>query len=428
MRIRLAFIGCRLNISEIESLSRQFKQLGHYIVGAGESADLCIFNSCAVTHIAARTSRQNIRRLKRTNPYAKIVVTGCYAELSPQEVAALEVDLVLGNDKKEQLIEHLIEHNLLFDDDTISRHDDSLPSSNTRTRAFVKVQDGCDNRCTFCIVTMLRGVGRSRPIPDIVSEIQSLVGMGYKEVVLTGVHLGSFGNIRQGLKNLVMAILKDTDLPRLRLSSLEPWDLTPDFFELWQNPRLGCHLHLPLQSGCEATLKRMARRTTQAEYSNLLEIARQAIPHVSITTDLIVGFPGETDAEFEESYAFVDKMAFSDTHIFRFSPREGTVAYKMKGHVPHHIVKKRSEVLHELSAKHAKNFRKSLIGQTSYVLWEQHEETPNGKVWSGLSDNYVRVYVFSDLNLRNHITNIRLTHLLPDALGGILNGHETTLS
>lgn len=444
MKIRLDFIGCRLNISEMESLGRQFRVLGHQIVAAGEKADLCVFNSCAVTTGATQTSRQKIRRLKRENPAASIVVTGCYAALAPQITQTLGVDLVVPNEDKDRLVQKMVEADLLPEVDPIPAPDApyplpeiplaaDMPAGNKgqqHTRAFIKVQDGCDNRCTFCVVTIARGAGRSRPLSEVVFEIQSLNEAGYQEAVLTGVHLGSFGHDQGykhgghqcGLAELVKAILADTDIPRLRLSSLEPWDLDEAFFQLWQNPRLCRHLHLPLQSGNDEILRRMARHTSQAEFRALVRAARQAISGLSVTTDLIVGFPGETESHFADTLDFVDEMAFSGMHIFRFSAREGTAAYKMKGQVLGDIAKARSQKMHDLSAKHERAFRQAMLGQTLSVLWETSEVTSGSSLWSGLTDNYLRVHAFSPRNLKNQFTPVILTNLLPNALSGEIEG------
>jgi threonylcarbamoyladenosine tRNA methylthiotransferase MtaB len=293
------------------------------------------------------------------------------------------------------------------------------------TRAFVKVQDGCDNRCTFCIVTVARGVSRSRPVAEVVAEINRLVALGYQEAVLSGVHLGSYGHDsgdRRGLQHLVRAILAETDLPRLRLSSLEPWDLDASFFELWQDERLLPHLHLPLQSGCDATLRRMARRTNQAQFSQLVEAARAAIPDLSITTDIIVGFPGETEAEFAESIAFVEQMAFAKLHIFRFSRRAGTAAATMRGQVPAPVMQERSQRMHILNAELERAFRQKFVGRTMPVLWESHEPYGFGAQWSGLTGNYVRVVTHTspEINLRNQVIDTKLLETAPAVLLGQL--------
>ncbi len=289
------------------------------------------------------------------------------------------------------------------------------------------MQDGCDNRCTFCIVTVARGVSRSRPLAEIVAEINRLAGLGYQEAVLSGVHLGSYGHDRgdsRGLQTLVQTILAETDLPRLRLSSLEPWDLDPAFFKLWQNERLQAHLHLPLQSGCDATLRRMARRTSQAQFARLVQTARAAIPDVAITTDIIVGFPGETEAEFAESLTFVEQMAFAKLHIFRYSRREGTAAATMRGQVPAPLAQERSQALHRLNATLEDTFRRQFVGRTMPVLWETHEPYGFGAQWSGLTGNYLRVttQTNAEVNLRNQVINTHLVDTIPAALLGQLPG------
>ncbi|RME44376.1 MAG: radical SAM protein, partial [Caldilineae bacterium] len=227
---------------------------------------------------------------------------------------------------------------------------------------------------------------------------------------------------RHGLRNLVQTILAQTDIPRLRLSSLEPWDLDEAFFALWDNPRLCRHLHLPLQSGSDTVLRRMARRTTRAQFAALVEAARRAIPGLGLTTDIIVGFPGETEAEFADSLAFVEQMAFSHMHIFRYSPRPGTVAAAMPNQVPPEVAQERSRRMHELAARHERAFRRSLLGQELPVLWETAQETPGGYLWSGLTDNYVRAAAFSARNRHNQITPALLTTLLPDAVAARIPG------
>jgi threonylcarbamoyladenosine tRNA methylthiotransferase MtaB len=281
-----------------------------------------------------------------------------------------------------------------------------------RTRAFVKVQDGCDNACTFCVTTLARGAGRSRPPVEIVAEVRMLHAAGYQEAVLTGVHLGSYGHDlgdRDGLRRLVRALLDDTDLPRLRLSSLEPWDLTPDFFDLWSNPRLMPHLHLPLQSGCDATLRRMARRTTQADFRALVEAARAHIPQVNLTTDVIVGFPGETDEEFEASFTFIESLAFSGLHIFRYSKRPGTAAARMRGHVGEAVKKARSARLHNLARDLEGQYARQFVGTTASVLWEQvGGATPDGFINVGYTEQYLRTRAVHPRVLTHHITSARL--------------------
>jgi threonylcarbamoyladenosine tRNA methylthiotransferase MtaB len=440
MRVRLETLGCRLNISEIESLARDFIAAGNQVVGPDEQADLCVLNTCAVTGVAARKSRQLARHLKRTNPGAVMVITGCYAELEPDQATALEVDMVIGNQEKEQTVELVTEYvrranpHLRIPDPRPLTSDlqshylyawDAHPGA--RTRAFVKVQDGCDNRCTFCIVTVARGPGRSRPADTVVNEVQGLVKSGYREVVLSGVHLGSYGHDvgeGRGLYHLVRRLLDETDVPRLRLSSLEPWDLDQGFFALWQDPRLGRHVHLPLQSGCDATLRRMARHTTTAGFAEVVRGARAAIPDLSVTTDIIVGFPGETEAEFGESMAFAEAMAFAKMHIFRYSRRAGTAAAKMPGQVFAQVINERSQRMHVLGDRLECAFRRRFVGRTMDTLWETDEPNGSGLVWNGLTDNYLRVRAPGGPGLRNTITPVCLVADSPQGLVGVIQTDE----
>ncbi len=429
MRIRLEALGCRLNTSEIESLARRFATAGHQVVGPDEPADVRVLNTCAVTHIAARKSRQEARRLKRARSGAVLVVTGCYAELEPDQAAALGVDMVVGNRDKERIVELVAERwgtqspTPKFQPPT-SNLQSPISLYSARTRAFLKVQDGCDNRCTFCIVTIARGEARSQPPDDVLAEVRSLVAAGYQEVVLSGVHLGSYGHDRgdrRGLFHLVQRLLNETDVPRLRLSSLEPWDLDADFFGLWESPRLGRHLHLPLQSGCDATLRRMARRTTTAAFAGLVAAARAAIPDLSVTTDMIVGFPGESEAEFAASLAFVDALALAKLHVFRYSPRAGTAAATMRNQVPAAVAAERSQRMHELNDTLEHTFRRRFVGRTMDVLWETCQPGRDESLeWDGLTDNYLRVFASGGPGLHNVVTPVRLVADGPQGLVGEL--------
>lgn len=338
MRIYLDQIGCRLNYSEIETLAGQFHTAGHQTVSTPEHAQVMVFNTCAVTSDAVRGSRKQVRHLHAANPHARIAVTGCWATLKPQEAAALPgVALVANNDQKDLLHTLLEPWSAELDSpDDLARIEPNgnpflaLDAENAdrreRTRAFIKVQDGCNNKCTFCIVTVARGQSRSRTRHAVVDEIQQWATDGVQEAVLTGVHLGSYGrdlaaDQRTDLKELVDAILADTSIPRLRLSSLEPWELADGFFDLWQRwpGRLCPHLHLPLQAGTDRQLRRMARRCTTATFRRLVADARAAIPDLVVTTDLVVGFPGESEADFAEGMQFVEEMRFAHAHIFPFS-------------------------------------------------------------------------------------------------------------
>ena len=389
MRIHVSSLGCKLNQSEMDSLAAQLARGGHQIVAAPGEADLCVFNTCAVTHVAAQKSRQALRRLHRENPGARLVVTGCYAELTPEELRDLPgVELVAGNLAKDNLA-------LLIGSDT-QNPESRIEIPKSRTRAFVKIQDGCDNACAYCIIHVARGPQRSRPPEMVLAEVRAYVATGHKEVVLTGVHIGAYG--RDGARDsgtdiwaLVARILDETDVARLRLSSIEPWDLPESALALWQNPRLCRHLHLPLQSGCDATLARMNRRYTTAEFAALVATARAAIPDLAVTTDVIVGFPGETDAEFDASLAFVRELGFARVHVFPYSLRAGTPAARMPGQVPAPVKAERAKAMRAAAAASARAFRQQFVGRTMPVLWETSRPGADGPVWSGLTDNYLRV-------------------------------------
>ncbi len=412
MKVHLRTLGCRLNQSEIDTMARQFQQQGHEIVEDPALADLFVVNTCAVTHEATSSSRHLIRELGRANPQAEMAVTGCYAHISPGEIQTLpQVSRVVNNLDKDLLVEQVtgvpVEP---FDREPLER-DAAVRSALGRTRAFVKVQDGCDNACTFCITTVARGAGRSRPLAEIIEEIRYLQGIGYLEVVLTGVHLGSYGHDQgnvSGLFDLVQTILRETDIPRVRLSSLEPWDLEPYFFGLWENPRLCRHLHLPLQSGCDATLRRMLRRTSQTQFRALVAAARQRVPEMNISSDMIVGFPGETEEEFAVSLAFVEEMQFGGMHVFRYSKREGTAAARMRGHIAEAVKKERSARLRSVSAALEQRYAQQFTGHTLDVLWEQVAgSTEDGFMNVGYTDNYVRVRAVHPRVLSNLITPAR---------------------
>lgn len=414
MKVHLRTLGCRLNQSEIDSMARQFQAQGHEIVDDPALADQIIVNTCAVTQDATRGSRHLIRDLNRTNGEAVIAVTGCYAHIAPDEIAILPgVGRVVDNLGKDTLVETITGQAVQpFDLEPIARGDKH--SAYGRTRAFVKVQDGCDNACTFCVTTIARGAGRSRPLDEVIREINYLHLVGYQEAVLTGVQLGSYGHDLgdpHGLIHLVEAILRETDIPRLRLSSLEPWDLTPAFFALWANPRLCRHLHLPLQSGCDTTLRRMRRRTNQASYRDLIQTAREYTPDMRITTDVIVGFPGETDEEFAISEAFIREMDFAGLHVFRYSKRPGTAAARMRGHIDESVKKERSARLIALSQEAERSYAERFVGRELDVLWEHVAGASEaGFMNVGYTDNYIRVRCVHPRVLTDHITPAQMAH------------------
>ena len=422
MKVHLKMVGCRLNQSEIDAMARQFRAGGHAIVASPEEADHFVLNTCAVTQEAAKTSRKLIRDFHRANPQGETTVTGCYAQIAPGDIPVLPgVRRIVGNGEKTQLVSQITGQWIdEFDSEPIERG--ALPGGLGRTRAFVKVQDGCDNACTFCVTTIARGSGRSRSLEEILREVAWLETCGCQEAVLTGVHLGSYGHDlddRNGLRHLVEALLRETSLPRLRLSSLEPWDLSPDFFALWQDPRLCRHLHLPLQSGCDATLKRMRRHTSQRDFRALTLAARASIPDLRITTDVIVGFPGETDAEFAESERFIREMEFGGLHVFRYSSRPGTPASRMRNQISQAKKKARSAKLLALSEQLERRFAERLLGGKQQVLWEQVSgATPEGFINTGYTDNYMRARAIHPRDLSNVITETRLESYNMGAIHG----------
>jgi threonylcarbamoyladenosine tRNA methylthiotransferase MtaB len=328
------------------------------------------------------------------------------------------VTRVVDNARKDSLVPDLLHLSAeAFDLEPLER--EAAPGPRARTRAFIKVQDGCNNRCTFCVTTLARGAGRSRSIEQVLKDINQ---EGVQEAVLTGVHLGSWGqdfSSPKHLKDLIKAILAESSVPRLRLSSLEPWDLDEEFFELWQNPRLCPHLHLPLQSGCTATLRRMARKTTPDSFTALVVAARRMIPGVAITTDVITGFPGESEAEFAESQAFVAAMEFAGGHVFTYSARNGTAAARMPNQVPVPVRRERNAVIRGILEASAQRYRAGYIGQTMEVLWE-HARAIDGQSWetSGLTVNYIRVKTRSNEFLWNQVKPVRLLSLVEDWVEG----------
>lgn len=419
MKVYLDTVGCRLNQAELETMARQFRAAGHEIVATADNAELAVVNTCAVTSAAASDSRSTIRRLARVGGI-DIVATGCWATLQPERAAALpRVSRVVANERKDYLASDVLN----LPDGAFAMEPPArtpLPGLHRRTRAFIKVQDGCDNRCAFCITTLARGTSRSRSLCDVIGEVRAAVEGGSREVVLTGVHLGSWGQeFGLHLRHLVQAILRETAVPRLRLSSLEPWDLDASFFSLWDDPRLCRHLHLPLQSGCASTLRRMVRKTTPACFRQLLAAAREIMPDVALTTDLIAGFPGETEAEFAESLDFVREMNFAGGHAFTYSPRPETRAARMPDQVRPSVRRARTSLYRTHFAGAALVYRQRMIGQTASVLWESATRVDDRR-WQleGFSGNYVRVSALGLDPCWNEIQLVEMAHVTPEGLTG----------
>jgi threonylcarbamoyladenosine tRNA methylthiotransferase MtaB len=395
-------------------------------VTAAPDADIVILNTCAVTHEASAKSRRLLNRLYRENPAAKLVVSGCYATLQANEVAnTLGVDLVVPNTEKDQLATKVMETFALpvMPDIATEPGENSL-FMRGRHRAFIKIQDGCRYRCTFCIVTVARGDERSRTEASIIEEINQLSSQGVQEIVLTGVHVGGYGSdlVESSLYTLVKRILAETDMPRIRFASVEPWDLPEDFFALFSNPRLIPHMHLPIQSGADSVLRRMARRCKTTEFSHLVQQARAAIPDFNVTTDIIVGFPGETEAEWQETLGFVEQIGFGHVHIFTYSPRAGTKAAGLANPVAENIKKQRSQALHELAEQSQQAWLQQQLGKSVPVLWERSREQDGQLIYTGYTPNYCKVITspHAKTDLENQITTVRLA--LATSEEGVLQG------
>lgn len=475
----VATLGCKVNQADSEAISEQMSAAGFVQREFNEAADIYIVNTCTVTHLGDRSSRSMISQARRRQPQALLVVTGCYAELNPQGVAALPgVNLVVGNREKETLVEAIQAHQqaacaqlataeeqeaaevepvfrpLLPVFSTSEQHigrgvaleidpDEPEPQADnpehapllsenvapaqtnhaplyTRTRVQMKVQDGCDNRCTYCIVPYVRGGSRSRSIASVVEHVQRKVRAGFQEIVLTGIHLGDYhpaDNEAQDLGDLIAALLRETEIKRIRVSSLEPEDFRLEWLELWQNPRMCRHFHLPMQSGSDFILRRMARRYNTARYREIITTARRLIPGVAISTDIITGFPGESDEDFEQTYQLASELHFAKAHVFRFSPRQGTPAARMKGQIKDEIKKARSERLLALNEIDARNFRQQFLGEAVEVLIEGRKHGH----WEGLTDNYLRVELADmpgpqDHNWQNTILRVRLESLVEEGI------------
>lgn len=411
MKIFLDVIGCRLNQSEVESFANTFRALGHQIVGDPAGADLAIVNTCAVTVKAAADSRKQLRRASRKG--ADIVVaTGCWATLYPEKALDLPgVTKVITNEEKDVLVPEIL--GLTPEDLTrLNLVREPLPGDRARTRAFIKVQEGCDNHCTYCLTRLARGKSHSRCLDEIQRDIQAALAGEAKEVVLTGVQLGAWGRDlvnAQSLKDLLAGILAIEGYERLRLSSVEPWDFDPELITFWQDDRLCRHLHIPLQSGHDRILNAMGRPFTRVAYADLIGALRNKLPDIAITTDVIAGFPGETEAEFAITEAFIRTMGFAGGHVFTYSPRPGTAAFKMKERVPVRTAKARNASLRNVFSETGQAYRERFINTRMPVLWESSHHAENGH-WSlsGLTDNYIRVYASAKVDLWNQLSMVNL--------------------
>ena len=422
MRVFFTNLGCKLNQAEVDKMSRLFVAAGHELAPNLEDAELHVVNSCTVTHLAARTSRKTARRGQRVRSEMRTVLTGCYATGSPEEAASLAgVDLVVSNEHKDELLDRV---HAAFPESVPAQRDETLdvpyvPLEFGLSRALVKVEDGCNMRCSFCIIPFTRGRQRSRTVDDVVEEVRSLAGGGYPEVVVTGVQISEYRDDDRRLFDLVKALLERTDVPRLRLTSIAPWKFDRRLLDLWQlhDDRLCRHIHMSLQSGCTETLRRMRRPYTADQYADLAAELRDAIPGLALTTDVIVGFPGETDPEFDDSLRFVERLAFAKPHVFTYSPREGTRATDLPDHVDAQVKKQRVAAMLAVAEESERAFVASQVGETSTVVWEERK-TPSGRSvvsggerWTGLTDHYVRVWAEDEVgvDLSGRLERVRLT-------------------
>lgn len=418
MKIYLDSVGCRLNQAEIENFARQFRAAGHILVGNSIEADLMVLNTCSVTSKADSDSRQKIRQAYR-NGCQEIIATGCLATLHPEEIMKIPgIQKVISNSEKSHLVEDCCEEAKTDQNlDLISRL--PIPGRRERTRAFIKAQDGCNHHCTYCITRIARGKATSEPIDTILSEINVAILGGVKEAILCGVQLGSWGyefNPVENISILVKAILGRTELPRLRLSSIEPWGLNDEFFALWENPRMCRQLHLPLQSGSERILKLMNRNNTRESYEVIVRKVRNACPTIAITTDVLVGFPGETEEDFTDTLDFIRRNKFAGGHVFTFSERPGTGADRLSNPVLEAIKRERNAIVRKILEQLADEYQQQFLGKTLPVLWESsHKTNASHFRLMGWTDNYIRVATIANQNRHNQIDSVLIVKKDNDA-------------
>lgn len=417
-------LGCKVNAYETEAMQQMLEAAGYEIVGFHEAADVYVINTCSVTNMADRKSRQMLHRAKKQNPESVVVAAGCYVQTKEEEAFADEaIDIIIGNNKKHELITKLDEffrnHGKI--DDVLDINDKNqefeelyLDKPSEHTRAFIKVQDGCNQFCSYCIIPYARGRVRSRNMDSVLEEVNRLAANGYKEVVLTGIHLSSYGvETGESLLHLIQEIHKIEGIRRIRLGSLEPKVVTEEFAsELSKLEKICPHFHLSLQSGCDATLQRMNRKYTAEEYAKGCEILRKYFKHPAITTDVIVGFPGETEEEFAETKAFLERIHFYEMHIFKYSKRQGTRAAEMKNQIPENRKTERSNALIELGDKMSEEFRQYYLGREEEVLFEEAADIDGVTYYVGYTEEYVKVAKLSSEPIENQLVKGTLTKAL----------------
>ncbi|MCF2667637.1 tRNA (N(6)-L-threonylcarbamoyladenosine(37)-C(2))-methylthiotransferase MtaB [Faecalicatena contorta] len=417
-KVALHNLGCKVNAYETEAMQELLEEHGYEIVPFKEGADIYIINTCTVTNMADRKSRQMLHRARKMNPHAIVVACGCYVQAKADELDEC-IDIVVGNNRKKDIIEILKEYErgregscqeMVDINHTKEYEEMHLTRTAEHTRAYIKVQDGCNQFCSYCIIPYARGRVRSRDHESVLREVQGLASNGYKEVVLTGIHLSSYGmDTGDHLLNLILDIHEVPGIQRIRLGSLEPRIITEEFARtLASLPKMCPHFHLSLQSGCDATLKRMNRRYTAEEYYEKCVLLRKYFHNPALTTDVIVGFPGETEEEFAQSKAFVDKVNFYETHVFKYSRREGTLAAKMENQVPETVKTVRSNELLELSRRKQRNYEEALIGTTQEVLMEEEILHEGEKYQVGHTKEYVKIGQKTTENLTNQLVNVEI--------------------
>ena len=420
-KVALHNLGCKVNTYETEAMQEMLEHAGYEIVPFQEGADIYVINTCTVTNIADRKSRQMLHRARKMNPDAVVVAAGCYVQAQAEkQVIDPCIDIVLGNNKKQDLLTALQAYEEAHGDlrevidinHTKEYENLHLTKQGEHTRAYIKVQDGCNQFCSYCIIPYARGRVRSRAKEDVVAEVTDLAKNGYQEVVLTGIHLSSYGidfENEDNLLSLIRAVHEIEGIKRIRLGSLEPRIITEEFVQaIAALPKMCLHFHLSLQSGCNETLKRMNRRYTSEEFYEKCEILRKYFEKPALTTDVIVGFPQETEEEFETTYEFLKKICFYETHIFKYSKREGTKAAVMQGQIPEQIKAKRSARLIELGEKNRRAYEESFLGKTVEVLVEEKSDVNGKEMWTGHTKEYMKIALESEKNLQNCILNVQI--------------------
>lgn len=428
-RAALYTLGCRVNQYETEAMAESFIKSGYSIVDFEEEADVYVINTCTVTSIGDKKSRQMIRRSKKRNPNAVVVVAGCYSQVAPKEVAAIEgVDIIVGTSDKNTiptLVEEFLKnHSQINHVDNIMNirkfEELEIDEYQERTRAFLKIQDGCDRFCSYCMIPYARGPVRSREPENIVKEVEKLAANGFKEIILSGIHVASYGKDLGGvnLTDIIERINKIDGVERVRIGSVDPTFFSESVLERLKNVDKLCHhFHLSLQSGCTETLKRMNRHYTAEEYKTIVERLRDVFKDVSVTTDVIVGFPGETEEEFDTTYKFLKDIKLSKMHVFKYSPRKGTRAEKLPNQIDPHVKEERSKALIDMDHEFEKEFVEKFMGSTMKVLFEEKV----GENIKGYTENYIRVSVEGDESICGSILPVKITGYAQGEAIGILN-------